>query len=240
MDNVFFDNPPQLSGKPEQQLLQLYNHLFHLSNKLNDAFVEVSIQEKAAEEQRQAGAAEAEEQQKTDSDFYKAKALILKTAEIVRTEMTEIRTTLTTSVSALSEQFGEYQASLEQTITATAEGILQQFNIEERISGVESDTEEFLRKTSQYIYSGLLDANTLTYGIAIGYNVTNDDGTLNNGNKMATFTADRLSFYQNGAEVAYFSDNVFYIAKGEITDSLKIGNFMWKRFSNGSLGLMKV
>ena len=52
MDNVFFDNPPMLSGKPEEQLLQLKNYLFTVSNKLNDAFMEVSIQEQKAEERR--------------------------------------------------------------------------------------------------------------------------------------------------------------------------------------------
>ena len=44
MGNTFFDNPPVLSGKPEEQLVQLKNYLFTVSNKLNDAFMEVSIQ----------------------------------------------------------------------------------------------------------------------------------------------------------------------------------------------------
>ena len=70
--------------------------------------------------------------------------------------------------------------------------------------------------------------------------MTDEDGQLNNQNKMATFTADRLSFYLNGAEVAYFSNNVFHIARGEVTDSMIMGNFQWKVFSNGSLGLMKI
>ena len=242
MVNTFFDNPPILSGKPEEQVRQLQNYLFTMSNKLNEALMEVTIQERQAAEEQQAAAAagggtEATEQ--TDV-FLKTKELIIKTAQAVRTEMDEMQMTLNLNINALSEQFGEYQQSLEQTITATAEGILQQFNIEERISGVERDTEEFLRKTSQYIYSGLLDANTQTFGIAIGYNVTNQDGTLNNQNKMATFTADRLSFYLNGAEVAYFSNNVFHIARGEVTDAMTMGNFQWKVFGNGSMGLMKI
>lgn len=242
MGNTFFDNPPVLSGKPEEQLVQLKNYLFTVSNKLNDAFMEVSIQEQKAEEQRAMtatgrGTAEAAE---PDSTFLKTKQLIIKTAEIVRNEMQAIQTTLQTDIQAISDQFGTYESTLEQTITATAEGILQDFHIEERISGVENSTEEFLRTTRQYIYSGLLDANQQIYGIAIGYNVTDEDGELVNANKMATFTADRLSFYLNGAEVAYFSNNVFHIARGEVTDSMIMGNFMWKVFSNGSMGLMKI
>lgn len=242
MDNVFFDNPPVLSGRQDQQLQQLYNHLFNVSTRLNEAFMSVSIQEQRIAEQQavmMTGGGTAEAAQMDDS-FLKAKELIIKTAEAVRTEMDEIRTTLRTEVQAISDQFGEYEANLEQTITQTAQGVLQEFNIEERITGVENSTEEFLRSTKQYIYSGLLDANTHTYGIAIGYNVTNDDGSLNNQNKMATFTADRLSFYLNGTEVAYFSNNVFHIARGEVMDSMIMGNFQWKAFSNGSLGLMKI
>lgn len=242
MDNVFFDNPPVLSGKPEEQLVQLKNYLFTVSNKLNDVFMEVSIQEQKAEEQRTitaagGGTAEAAE---PDNTFLKTKQLIIKTAEIVRNEMQEIQTTLGANIQAISDQFGTYEQNLEQTITATAQGVLQNFRIEERISGVENSTEEFLRTTRQYIYSGLLDANNQIYGIAIGYNVTDENGELNNQNKMATFTADRLSFYLNGAEVAYFSNNVFHIARGEVTDSMIMGNFQWKVFSNGSLGLMKI
>ena len=241
MVNTFFDNPPILSGKPEEQVRQLQNYLFTMSNKLNEALMEVTIQEQKAEEQRAAaaGGGTAEDAQQ-DQLFLRTKNLIIKTAETIRTEMDELQTTLEMSVNALSDQFGEYQENLVQTITATAEGVLQQFNIEERITGVENSTEEFLRKTSQYIFSGLLDANTQTFGIAIGYNVTNEDGTLNNQNKMATFTADRLSFYLNGAEVAYFSNNIFHIARGEVTDAMTMGNFQWKVFSNGSMGLMKI
>ncbi len=242
MVDILFDNPPVLSGKPEQQVLQLYNHLFMLSNKLNDAFMEVSISEKRAEERQQAGTAGGGtgEEENSSSDFLRTKALIIKTAEIVRTEMESIRATLNTNIEAISEQFGEYEANLQATIEATAEGVLQEYNIEERISGVKGQTEDFIRKTSQYIYSGLLDINNHIYGIAIGYNVTDENGNLNDQNKMATFTADRLSFYLNGAEVAYFSNNVFHIAQGEVTDRMTMGHFQWKIFSDGSMGLMKI
>ena len=69
--------------------------------------------------------------------------------------------------------------------------------------------------------------------------MTNPDGTLNDTNKMATFTADRLSFWLNGVEAAYFSNRVFYIAKGNITDELRMGNFIWKTLTGGAMALMK-
>ena len=239
MAEVFFDNPPVLSGNTETKLTQLYNQLFVMSTKLNEAFMQVSIQERQAVVQKATAAAKESEEQLTDDEFIKLKSLIIKNAEIVRTQMDEIRARLSTEITAISDQFGEYQANLEAEITATAEGVLQDYHIEERITSVENETEDFIRQTSQYIFSGLLDANTQTYGIAIGYNVTNDSGQLVDANKMATFTADRLSFWLNDTEVAYFSNNVFHIAHGEVTDSMRMGSYIWKVFSNGSMGLMK-
>ena len=238
---VFFDNPPQLAGNSETKLQQLYNTLFTMSTKLNEAFMQVSIQEKEVQQLAAAagGGTESGNLPSTD-DFGRLKSLIIKNAEIVRTEMDEIRTRLSTQIDAISEQFGEYQANLEAEISATAEGILQEYHIEERITTVEDETEDFIKQTSQYIFSGLLDANTQTYGIAIGYNVTDEStGQLVDANKMATFTADRLSFWLNDTEVAYFSNNVFHIAHGEVTDSMRMGSYIWKVFANGSMGLMK-
>ena len=96
-----------------------------------------------------------------------------------------------------------------------------------------------MNNLNAYIFSGLLSDNPATYGIAIGYNVTNEDGTLNNQNKSATFTADKLSFWLNGTEVAYFSNSVFHIASGEITDQLRMGGYIWKTLANGAMALMK-
>lgn len=240
MANVFFDNPPILSGTQDQKLQQLYNHLFNVSNKLNDAFVTITIEETRAEEQRKAAAAAQEQQGAADSDFIKAKSLIIKTAELVRTEMQEIRTTLTGSIDALSDQFGNYQQTITQEIIEQATGILQSFRIEERISGVEGAVGDFIRSQTSYIYAGILDDTTMTTGIAIGEGVTDENGELVEANRVVQITSDRIALYQNGAEVAYFSNNSFYISKGIVTDGLQMGNFQWKVFSNGSLGLMKV
>lgn len=239
MAEVYFDNPPVLAGGTETKLQQLYNTLFTMSSKLNDAFMQVSIAEQQQAEARRTVNNGSDESQTTGDDFTRIKSLILKNAEIVRTEMDELRAVLQTNIQAISDQFGEYQANLQAEITATAEGILQDYQIEERITGVEDETEDFIKKTSQYIFSGLLNATTQTYGIAIGYNVTDNNGDLVDENKMSTFTADRLSFWLNNSEVAYFSNNTFHIAHGEVTDSMRMGSYLWKVFANGSMGLMK-
>lgn len=237
MAEVFFDNPPILSGSAEDKLVQLYRHLFDMSNKLNEALMTVTI-EQMAPESRQMIQRAAEAQENNQNTFTQLKSMIIKSAEIVRSEMDEIRVALNSQYTAISTQFGTYQQTINTQIEATAAGILQDYHIEERIQGVEQGTQEFENRINAYIYSGILDENN-TVGIAIGYNVTNSDGTLNQANKMATFTADRLSFWINDTEAAYFSNQVFHIAQGEVTQAMRMGNYVWQVMSNGAMGLMK-
>lgn len=236
MVNVFFDNPPAQSGSTEAQLVQLYAYLMTISSKLNEAMNSLGEEQAETQEQTQAVIRQAEE--KTENNRQDLKSLIIKTAEVVRTEMEEIRTHLQGQVTAISEDFGEFQQTLDTTISATARGVLQEYNIEERITGAEQATQTFINRISQYIYTGLLDSGEV--GIAIGTNVTDSStGELIPANKMATFTSSELAFYQNGEKVAYFSGNSFVIERGEVKKSMKMGNFTWMIFDNGSMGLMK-
>lgn len=50
---------------------------------------------------------------------------------------------------------------------------------------------------------------------------------------------DRISFLQDGAEVAYFSDRKLYITDGQYTHSLQIGNFAFMPRENGNLSFKK-
>ena len=236
MVNTFFDSPPVLRGTDAEQLQQLYAYLGAMSNTLNSALMSITIEQMTPEAQAviREGAAEERKEETTA-----LKSLIIKTAEIVRTEMDEIRTTLTGSVQALSEQFGSYQQDMVANITATAEGILQDYHFEERIQGLEDiDAAGFIRKINQYIFCGLVDSVNGKYGIAVGENVTNSDGTMNAAGRKATFTMDELAFYEGSTKVAYMSNNMFNITNGEITRSLKMGNHTWTKLSDGSLALL--
>ena len=238
MAKTFFDNPPSQTGRPEEYLRELYGYLFTMSSKLNEALMDISIEQMTPETQtvvqKAAGADKAQEAQ-----INQLKEIIVKNAEIARLAMDEIRTELSSQYTAISEEFGTYQQTLESTISATAAGIMQEYHIEDRIQAVEDDTATFMNNLNAYIFSGLLSTSPATYGIAIGYNVTNQDGTLNNQNKSATFTADKLSFWLNGVEVAYFSNSVFHIANGEITDQMRMGGYIWKTMTGGAMALMK-
>lgn len=244
MASVFFDNPPILMGDERAQLQQLNNYLFTMSSKLNEALMEVSIRE--AEEGGAEGSALTEKDRTEQQQAYTSlKQMIVKSAEIVKTEMTEITTHLETQVEAISTEFGTLEQNLDSEIRATAEGVLQDYHYEERVQGLETEagtTEGFIRRTNQYIFSGLIDPNTMTYGIAVGEGVTaydaNGNAYLNDNAKCATFTMDRLSFWQGGVELAYFSSGKFYIERGEILKTLQIGNFIWQAMSDNSIALI--
>jgi len=238
MANVFFDNPPMLTGKEDNQLQQVYRYLSAMSDKLNMALMDITIEQMAPQTRQTISST----QEKQAQDYTTLKSMIIKTAEVVRHEMDEISTHLEDNYQALSSQFGEYERNLGSTITATAEGILQEYQFQERITGLEDDTESFQRRINQYIFSGLVDEINGKYGIAIGENVTayDEQGNpyLNTDRKTATFTMDELAFWHGTTKMAYFTDNVFHISQGEVTKSMKMGNHTWQIMTDGSMGLI--
>lgn len=240
MAEVWFENPPELNGTEKDQLIQLQRYLNAMSEKLNQSLMQISIEQMVPETREAITRAET----KAESTATGLKEMIIKTAQIVRHEMDVIATTLNDNYQALSDQFGAYERNLQSEITATAEGILQDYHYEERVTGLEDEagnTDVFIRRINQYIFSGLIDEVNGKYGIAIGENVTSYDSQgnpyLNNNQKMATFTMDRLSFWQGNTEVAYFSSNTFYIQRGEILNSLRMGNHTWNVMTDGSIAL---
>jgi hypothetical protein len=243
MANVWFDNPPRLNGEEREQLNQLYWYLNAMSEKLNQALMNISseqMNEDTAAQIRTAGGEKATQEVNT------LKSMIIKTAEVVRSEMTEISTHLQAEYTALSQQFGTYQETIESDIRATAEGVLQEYHYSERIDALESGETEgatFRNDFRTYIFMGILDATTGETGIAIGDGVTRTDEhgnmVLNDERKTATFSQTELAFWHGENKIAWFSDNVFHIRRGEITDSLQIGNHTWMAFQSGAMALVK-
>ena len=241
MANILFDNPPVLTGNEQNQVQQLQRYLYTISQQLNEALRDISIEQLNTKDQETIRQLQ-EKTEKAETGRTGLKELIIKNAEITRTEEDEIRTQLTRNVTALSESFGEFRQNITADLVATALGIMQKYEaLETIVNTANGGSEEFQTRISSYIFSGVLDPNTNppTTGIAIGENVTNSDGTLNGANKKATFTANRITFYNNNVEIGYYEGNEFHISKGEVSDAMKIGNFIFKRFADGSMGLMK-
>lgn len=55
-----------------------------------------------------------------------------------------------------------------------------------------------------------------------------------------TITNEKLSFLQNGNEVAYFANNQMYVTDGNFANSMTIGKFVFVPRANGSLDFKKV
>lgn len=236
MAEVFFDNPPLLGGTEKDQLVTLQRYLSTMSEKLNQALMTITIEQMAPETQQVI--MQATDKEAAEKQYNGLKSMIVKTAEIVRSEMDVISTTLQSEYQALSEQFGTYEQNLQQTITATATGVVQDFKYDEAIQAVKDTSESFQRSITAYIFSGLIDPVNMKYGIAIGQNVTDAQGEYVEANKMATFTSEKLSFWLNNIEVAYFSNNTMHIANAEVTNTMKMGNHTWQIMANGALGLI--
>lgn len=238
MADIMFENPPALRGSLEQQLLALYGHMSIVCDRLNYALHSIDSSQFTPETQstlQQVGTNK-QDIEKRRKDL---KSLIIKNAEQIKSDMEEIRVHLSGRIDTISNQFGEYSQNLESEIVATAQGVLQQYNVMERIQGAEDATQNFINRINQYIFTGILDSGEA--GIAIGTNVTDaTTGELIPANKMATFTASEMAFYQNGVKVAYFASNKFVIEEGEVKKSMVMGNFQWQIFADGSMGLMMV
>lgn len=248
MANTLFDTPPALTGDLQTQTDLLYRYLMQMSEQLNEAMNGLTLANFAPEEQKTLQASTAGENIKADIDGTRTalRSLIIKTADIVRSEMQEISAELTSRYEGISEQFGQLNESVTTRFSATAEGISQNTTMIQTIQEANSKLEAITRTFSERIFSGIIGYNSVTglpiMGIAIGENVTQYDANgnpyINANAKIATFTKDRLSFWQGTTEMAYFSNQKLYITKAEILNEMVMGNYVWKIYTDGSLGLM--
>lgn len=233
-----YELPPTLQGDEAAQLRQLWSYLYQVSIQLNAA--SARAEEKSQENIKKATAAAGETTQKTGDGL---KALIVKTAEIIHHEMDQIRTTLQSQYSALSEEFGELQENLTNTITATAEGVVQNFNYSQIIDGLQAytsgDTTKYRTDISAYIKTGTIgqENGQPIFGVAIGKDIVDENGNVIDDHKVATFTNEKLSFWKNGVEIAYYANSQLYVTDAVIVHSMKIGNYSFIKFSNGSFGI---
>ena len=133
--------------------------------------------------------------QEAQDTFNSIKALIIKSADIVKAYEETILTNFNGKYFAESD-FGTYLKETSRLIDENSDGVRETYTkietINSRVEGVEDEVKE----TSAYIKRGLLDNDE--YGIEIG---ETDDGVFR---KYARFTSEKLSFHDiNGNEVAY-------------------------------------
>lgn len=247
MANIF-DGPPALVGDEQRQLEALYRYLQVMSDQLNESMNSITLENFAPQTMTRIQTAIQGPGGGTDKKITDARnalrSMIIKSAEIVRTEMQEIKTELTDQYMAASREYGDLNRRFTDEIEATGQGIKQNFTYIEELTDRTNNNETYITRMNNYIYSGVIgedDSMQPIYGIAIGEGVTKYDQEgnpyLDDNAKVATFTKDRLSFWHGTKEMAYFSDRTMYITDAEILNRLRMGNYVWKIQQDGSMGL---
>lgn len=236
-----FDNPPTLSADDRRNMEMLHQYLTQISDQLNQSLMTIGTEATLTEEARraaQAGTGAAAETAE-DGTYNTLRSMIIKSAKIVRSEIDELRTTLQSNYVAQSE-FGTYQQTVTNQISASADGIRQEFTLADGV--IDQDMNSYIRKNSQYIFIGIVDKINQKAGIAIGDGVTtydeNEEPVLADDRKSVTLTADKLGFWEQSTEVAWISGRKLYITDCEIRNRLRIGGFTWRIMDNHSLALL--
>lgn len=198
---------PSIAGKTTQEQLEsMRRYLCSVTEQLNlaDWSAKATLTEIS-----QAIDADSlpEAEKKTKLSGYGAlKALIIKTADFAAANSETWSTKLSGSYVAISD-FGKYLEKTQLTIEGNSVGIKQLYDY---TAGVNN---QFSVNSQQYIKTGLLyykDAVPV-YGVGVG----NIETTVTDGgervidqtkNELVTVTPDRVSFWQDGQEVAYLSN----------------------------------
>lgn len=107
-------------------------------------------------------------------------------------------------------------------LTQTAQGITAVIN---RVAAVEGENAEVGEILAAYQLTFRMDAD----GVTIGKSNSGFDVRIDN---------EKLSFRENGQEIAYVSNSQLFITAAEITQSLTIGNYRFSRMEDGSLALL--
>lgn len=148
----------------------------------------------------------------------------------------EVRQTLTSLIQQTSEEIRlevSEQYATNDNLTAQISTTLTQL----------ADAFEFEFTTLQATVDAN-DADARTLFETIQKYIRFEDGNIilgEAGNELVLHIEnDRISFMDDGAEVAYFSNKKLTVTDGHFLNSLRIGAFAWVPRANGNLSLMKV
>lgn len=130
----------------------------------------------------------------------------------------EIRTNMNESLGSLEGKVGQVDSKVDGVKTELATDIK---SVQEQVGDL-----SYLVDVKAHINMGVVDTvnGSPVYGIEVGQS-TSEDGELVY-DKFARFTADRLSFYDGGNEVAYISDYKLHITNAEIAGNLQLGGLV--------------
>lgn len=213
--------PPNITGNtPDAQLKSMQSWLYQFGEQLQYAinnldtsnFSEGGIKQIVNAQGETIGENQIEQ---VRGEAKSLKALIIKTADTVKSNYEEITETLESDYLAISD-FGEYSENNKADIVKSALGITQYYTRMEEVSRkldtVETSFNTYVSKTNAYIRTGYLEQLEM-YGVAIGEEKfeTVDGEERLAFNQFATLTSEELAFWQNGVKLGYFKGDSLYV-----------------------------
>ncbi len=214
--------PKRTEGPVQDQIAALQRSLRDIIDQINlaDWSAEAILQEISTGINEEA--ALKTEKEKKQSAFASLKQLIIKTADYAVEESEQFTKTLKGGYVAKST-FGKYRQETTAKLTATSESITQLYGY---TAGINSKDERYGVTSLQYIKTGLLfhDENAQpVYGVGVG-NITtktelNGEVIDEKQGEVVTVTPGRISFWQQGTEVAYLSGKKLHFPSGTLEAS---------------------
>ena len=208
---------PSIAGKTTQEQLEsMRRYLCSVTEQLNLADWSAQATLREISQAIDADSLSEAEKKTTLSGYAALKSLIIKTADFAAANSETWSTKLSGSYVAISD-FGKYLEKTQLTIEGNSVGIKQLYDY---TAGVNN---QFSVNSQQYIKTGLLyyDDITPVYGVGVG----NIETTVTDGgetiidqtkNELLTVTPDKISFWQDGKEVAYLSEQKLHFPSGTL------------------------
>lgn len=223
-----------------------YSYLFQTAQALNQALSQLDAGNftEGSEARTILSGGQSEEQKKSvEQGLGRLRTLIIKTADAVRAEQAALELRLQSTYVAISD-FGDYQEEIDTRLTATAARIEQALSyyaeLSDSLHGVSEDFDAYRVDVQGYIRQGVIgyDGAVPIIGIAMGRDlrvtgaVETVDGTeyevIDTSSNMSIWTPDKLSFYINGTEAAYFSNGALYVGTVIVKEKLVLGQDKWQ------------
>lgn len=208
---------PSIAGKTAQEQLEsMRRYLCGMAEQLNlaDWSARAALTEIA--QAIDADGLSEEEKKTTLSDYVALKSLIIKTADFAAANSEVWSAKLAGNYVAASD-FGTYLEKTQLTIEGNSVGIKQLYDYTAGVNNA------FSVNAQQYIKTGLLYYNDVTpvYGVGVGNietTVTDGGGRIvdRTKNELLTVTPKRISFWQEGLEVAYLSGKKLHFPSGTL------------------------
>ena len=214
--------PKRTEGSVQEQLAALQRSMRDIIDQLNLADWSAAAILQEISTGINEDAALRTEKEKKQSAFASLKQLIIKTADFSMENSEQFTKTLQGGYVAKST-FGEYAEATSATIEINSKGITQLFDY---TAGINSKDERYGVTARQYVKTGLLfhDENAQpVYGVGVGNISTktelNGEVIDETQGEVVTVTPGRISFWQQGLEVAYLTGKKLHFPSGTLEAS---------------------